>query len=536
MGSKQPLEPESPPTDNEEMAKRQANDRCLNQSISYLERKGGEDSLSNYKLRVGIIHKYIVKDFAEKKYSFTPTLHKQLSTMVEEELSDFRRSEDQAANPPSETPASDNIRESIYEDILYGEDFDPYDDFDEDPEIKIIQTETAAPSYYTAKSRPPPSGMADAELTPRNKSLLRGNKGVLPGKRGALSSSKQWRYGGPNNEPEEYHKDYLPRFPYSETFHMQDWISEERERKPWSIVTDDPIMNNGSDCSKAEDLQKDSNDRVYESGSRFTFPKINKRKLEFFPEYLDNAVCDFNNGDAEEKKKKDYAPRIFLEKIKVHTDHSIRGEQKQTVKSHPNLPTGNKSIASRQANQATSSSSAHIPSKSSSRRAPSLRVMVLPKKATPRPEPQPRSTSQSRTRRHGGQIGYSRGEPTTPTPLTTRSKRKVVGSDIQGPGKKAKTAAKEVEFSTKVHYYDSDELYVDSPPSSTNTSVSNAKRIGKSMNTVKVTFNPALLKNTKAPRSPAMETVRRKGNVSNAAGGHDTPNRGSTRSGLNFRK
>jgi hypothetical protein len=138
----------------------------------------------------------------------------------------------------------------------------------------------------------------------------------------------------------------------------------------------------------------------------------------------------------------------------------------------------------------------------------------------------------SRPRKNDNRIGYSRGEPTTPTPLTTRSKRKVIGSNIPSPSKKAKTMTKEVAFSKEVHYYDSDESYADPSPSSTKTGVSATKGNQK----VTVIRNLALRKKPKKLHSPTLAAASGNSNVNSAADRQDAPKRSSTRSGLKFRK
>jgi len=142
----------------------------------------------------------------------------------------------------------------------------------------------------------------------------------VPGK-APIAREIQWRYGGPKNELEEYHKNFPAVLPFGETLYMQAWESmkidydlrESMKRKP----EDPPIVTNvGYDEVK---LPRSKN--IYDSGSRFTLPALDDSLVKWFDvggdELLHGAVEKFNQGGSEgDQLKKDYAPRIFLPKVR----------------------------------------------------------------------------------------------------------------------------------------------------------------------------------------------------------------------------
>jgi hypothetical protein len=316
LGSNKPSDSELSSIDKKEISSRQANDRRLSQAINYLVTKGGEDSLAEFKGIVCKIDKYIVQQYVDEGYSFDPELYQQLQIMIEEQLDDFRRSDNRSIHPPSNR-GSDSVKEVNYGDTLPRGDSDWDYGFDES--LSEITEHLGIENQPTAHSK-------NATVKPRP---FRSETSVLDssyGTKSALHVERQWRYGGPNNEPEKYHKDHLPILPFSETFYMPESQKSKGDlaKSVSTETTDDPIAHTAVGRSKTEKRLNGTCDLVHESGSQFGLPRIIKRVLKFIPEFLDNAVADFNNGDTEAKIEKDYAPRIFLERIKVHPNHGTR--------------------------------------------------------------------------------------------------------------------------------------------------------------------------------------------------------------------
>jgi hypothetical protein len=144
-----------------------------------------------------------------------------------------------------------------------------------------------------------------------------------------------WSYGGPLNEPEEWWKDYPPSLPFGETLHMQEWeslkVTADLARGPFEDAGDAAVVENNVPFSAA--ARKLPHKSPYDSGSRFTLPQdagVRMQQLSALGEgqsLLLEVVAEFNGGDKENLEKKDYAPRIFLERILGPRHNSPRRQE-----------------------------------------------------------------------------------------------------------------------------------------------------------------------------------------------------------------
>ncbi|KAF2007349.1 hypothetical protein P154DRAFT_569238 [Amniculicola lignicola CBS 123094] len=286
------------------LTNRQANDRRLRQAINYLADEGGDDSDAQYEDAVRRIDDTILNQYIEEGYSYDPTLYQRLLSLVEAELDNSR---DTAEGFSTD---SDSVEEVIREDGLYRRS--PSDD----------DYEEAGPSKPSKPAKP----------TPQSSSKGKGSVSpypTLPAVRESADPSelrKQWDYGGPKNEYEEWHKNFPATLPFGETLFMQEYeslkihhdLSENAKKKPGDppVQTDVPIQ--------AVTVRQD---KEYDSGSRFKLPTPQPEYMSWMKKAgrwlfnLGKEVEDFNSPSLKLLKKKDSAPRIFLDKVVKHPTH-----------------------------------------------------------------------------------------------------------------------------------------------------------------------------------------------------------------------
>lgn len=239
---------------------------------------------------------------------------------MNDQLRDFRRAAKENVEPIYD---SEEIEEVDRGEGLYRDDDDIEDEYDPDVETsvrtsKLNPAEPIEPSGLAGQSATAPRQPPSASSTdPKSAFVL----------------ETVFRYGGPSNEAEEYHRDFPASLPFGETFYMQEWESlkinydlRESARKKGSKNDDTTTRTDVPYGLAVENVDRRRDRGLCDSGSRFRIPYDSStqssvdadRKLN-----LKDAINLFNKGGDQDQVKKDYAPRVFLEKLSAVGQHDI---------------------------------------------------------------------------------------------------------------------------------------------------------------------------------------------------------------------
>ncbi|KAH7078903.1 hypothetical protein BKA63DRAFT_563570 [Paraphoma chrysanthemicola] len=271
----------------ENLSQADLNNRRLAQALNYLDSEGGEDSPSTFISRVNRINDALLGPLREQGSAFDTKLYQRVRAMVLDLQQDF----DSAAHEA--TPQSES-----------NEDVPEY------------YTPTAAEEalYRASDSSPSPTPASTrAASAPRPLASRR------PGSDN-VQRDRVFKYGGPNNNPENWHKDYPAILPFPETHLMAHWESLKidydlsRSNDSRVVGTDVPFDH--------PQLQRYFNLLQYESGSRFRHPAVSKDVQKMVSQHgtairLDSVVDAFNKGGTSNDGSGKYCPRAVLEKFTV---------------------------------------------------------------------------------------------------------------------------------------------------------------------------------------------------------------------------
>jgi hypothetical protein len=277
-------------------AKREANNRRLTQAINYLQQDGGDDSPRTFMDRVNRINETLLKHIPQQGPMFDRNLYRRARVLVMDAKRDFRDAE-QRDSP-------------------------------------IYDVDDALPQYYMPmgvkdalyrddSSSPSPSpGPSAVRVQPREGTStvrIQKPKALASGYRGGDSDVQReriWKYGGPDNVPEMWYKDFPAILLFPETHMMAHWESMKidydlaRPKGGYKVETDVPF--NHPLLELYLDLEQ------YESGSRFKLPIVSTKDQEMINQYavknIGRNVDSFYKQDAA-----NYAPSVFLEKFTM--DH-----------------------------------------------------------------------------------------------------------------------------------------------------------------------------------------------------------------------
>ncbi|KAF2265298.1 hypothetical protein CC78DRAFT_600002 [Lojkania enalia] len=295
---------------NEPLTTHAANNGRLYKAIEYMKYAAHTDSYSNYQDRVRKIDNYILKQYVEEGYSYDAWLYRQLQAMVREAQSDFR----------------------------YDAEGELYDSYTEDSGAEEVGNE---PALYRGTEHGGATRIVPSQthaVAPSRRPLI--STSTLSRKILKLADVREyeWKYGGPNNESEEWHKEFPPALPFDENLHMQklesliiDYESRESSRKKPRART------------RANDKDSElSPSRQFDTGSMFKLPNI-KPELQ---KYLDNQDFDlkgviqrFNECKDKDYVWKGYVPRIFLEQLAVNSKDKESPSHRPQSGSMPHSPT-----------------------------------------------------------------------------------------------------------------------------------------------------------------------------------------------------
>jgi hypothetical protein len=265
----------------EEPTQQELNDRRLAQAVNYLRTEGGEGSPTTFISRVNRINEALVQSLPKQGRNFDPGLHRQVRTLVQKIQHDYEAATDEC------------FMQLDNEEVL--------------PESYV--PEVTEEALYREESPPPDQAPKTKAHTPRR-----------PGDDEDVEREREFKYGGPHNEVEYWHKNFPDSLPFPETHLMAHWES---------LKIDYDLSRSNEDTAVETNVPFDHPHLLpyfhlaqYESGSRFRHPEVseeNARKVSRYGtvEQLRIFVEAFNRGDDINTSKKDFAPRIFLEKFSV---------------------------------------------------------------------------------------------------------------------------------------------------------------------------------------------------------------------------
>ena len=272
-------------------------DLVLRKAIHYMITNGGPDSQDTYNHRVNAIEEGLLQEYRNQGYPYDPQLYRQLRSLVREAQSPHPHDTYQSSQEDSALENSEfNMEELSSPEALYRQDDEP-DEPDEPDD--------------------PPAGLEaprPAKLSPR-----------LQGPRKAEVIETQYLYGGPNNEVEEWHKDFPAALPFGETLYMQEWesmkIDYDLAESARTLHSDEDHIVHTNVPYNAVAARIDS-PSPYESGSRFALPakiwtmwdRIENKAMS--KSALAKRLDEFNQGGGlKEPGHRDYVPRVFLPQV-----------------------------------------------------------------------------------------------------------------------------------------------------------------------------------------------------------------------------
>ncbi|KAH7381703.1 hypothetical protein BKA66DRAFT_586603 [Pyrenochaeta sp. MPI-SDFR-AT-0127] len=276
----------------EETTQRNFTNRRLLQAINYITKEGGSDSPALFINRVDRIHEALLQHLPQAGGGFDLKLYQHPQTLVRE----VRRNFEDAGN--EEPIFVENSKDKLSE--LYTPSAVEHARYKEMDEVEEpLHTPSGAPLW--------PKGRKSDDNVPRQ---------------------REFKYGGPTNEIENWFRDFPASLPFPETLEMAHWESLKIDFDlTYSAKKVDAGIVETNVPFDHPRLQQYKNLPLYDSGSRFKLPLPNSedegRIKQLGTEHkLENAVDMFNEGEGAEATTDDYAPRQFLEKFIVRRQMS----------------------------------------------------------------------------------------------------------------------------------------------------------------------------------------------------------------------
>jgi hypothetical protein len=268
-------------SDNEP-AEREANNRRLTQAINYLQQDGGDDSPRTFMDRVNRISETLVRQLPQQGQTFDRNLYRRVRVLILDAQRDFR---DAAAR---DTPMSD---------------------VDDAPAQYYIPMHANEALHREGSSSPSPRPDPSSLPKQRSNDLAPRRPGVVDD----VERERVFKYGGPDNVPEMWHRDLPAILPFPETHLMAHWESMKinydisRPKGESAVETDIPL--NHPQLSSHLALQH------YESGSRFKMPAVSKTDQDMVNDYGEQKIRGEVASFYCEKDAAKHAPSVFLEKF-----------------------------------------------------------------------------------------------------------------------------------------------------------------------------------------------------------------------------
>ncbi|KAF2823583.1 hypothetical protein CC86DRAFT_409487 [Ophiobolus disseminans] len=425
---------------DEEPTQQDLNNQRLTQAINYLNEEGGEDSPAAFIDRVNRIDEALLQKLPQQSHDFDQKLYRRARAMVLDVQRDYQdAAEEESMQMDSEDYLPEYYAPTAADDALYRGDTPP---------------PPPPPTPTPAAGRPPSRALASRRQ----------------GSDDNVQREREFIYGGPKNEPENWHKDFPASLPFPETLLMVHWESlkidyDLSQSKKDSGVVDTYISFDHPLLKPYMSLPQ------YDSGSRFKLPLVSSEDQLAVSNMwsLEKAVNAFNKSDQSEGLTKDYAPRISLGKFQLNDNQQhhrvvVQNQIRRALAASPLKPKVSSSNATRTPNYASSSITpgAAALAKSTTGKSPertgpavrrittqvkkSLDVQPVAERATPTSKPTP---ALSKTATHVQIPKRGRGRPRkeplpdadtnhnaeTPLPQTLGKRKPSAGSQPYTPAK-----------------------------------------------------------------------------------------------------
>lgn len=264
------------------------NNRRLTQAINYLAEEGGEDSPATFIDRVSRIDNALLGQLLQQGSAFDTKLYRRARAMVLDVQRDYQDA------------THDELIQLNSEDYL-PEPSTPWTVDDENSDSDALYRKDDSPTPSPVSREAPHSTISPPDIR-------RG------GSDDDVKRQREFKYGGPNNQVENWHKDF-PASPFPETIMMAHreslMIDYDLSRpKDASIVETDVPFDHPA-------LQAYLNLPQYDSGSRFKLPLVSKENQDLVAHLgnVEEFLKSYNQNDQSEGLTKDYAPRIALPKF-----------------------------------------------------------------------------------------------------------------------------------------------------------------------------------------------------------------------------
>jgi hypothetical protein len=268
-------------SDNEP-AEREANNRRLTQVINYLQQDGGDDSPRTFMGRVNRINETLLRQLPQQEQTFDRNLYRRVRVLILDAQRDFK----DAA-----------VRDT------------PMNDVDDAPAQSYMPTPANEALYREGSSSPSPRPGPSSVPKQRSSKLAPRRPGVVDD----VQRERVFKYGGPDNVPEIWHRDFPAILPFPETHLMGHWesmkINYDISRPKGESATETDIPLNDPQLSPYLALQH------YESGSRFKLPAVSKTDQDMVNDYGEQKIKTKVASFYYEKDAAQYAPSVFLEKF-----------------------------------------------------------------------------------------------------------------------------------------------------------------------------------------------------------------------------
>ncbi|KAH9868415.1 hypothetical protein J1614_007487 [Plenodomus biglobosus] len=306
--------------DEADDAQREYNNLRLKQAINYIAEEGGQDSPATYMSRVDRIDEALVQLLPQAGNNFDSGLQRTVCAMVQEVLEEYDNAIQEARVPTRSEHGAESYTSAVLEALDRAED-----DGSESPTRHArIRTTTAGKTVQRkqaealAKLQSP---SVQSTAAPAVEPLRSRRKDTQDN----VDLERSWKYGGSNNNVEQWYRKMPASLPFPETFQMEDWeslkinfdISDygKQLKAEGKVVETNVPFNHPA-------LQHHKNLHHFESGSRFKLPHGTQQDYDVIKKLaslkqLGKCVNEFNQGNRTEEQASDYAPRIFLGRFSV---------------------------------------------------------------------------------------------------------------------------------------------------------------------------------------------------------------------------
>ncbi|KAF2856720.1 hypothetical protein T440DRAFT_484836 [Plenodomus tracheiphilus IPT5] len=301
-------------SDEGDNSQQEYNNLRLTQAINYLAEEGGNDSPATYMSRVDRIDEALVQLLPQSGQDFDRERYRTVRAMVQEAQEAYENAVDEANLSAHRAEFTPKYSTASAPEALYRGD-------DNAPEPSSNRSRMRSSTSAKSVQREKPQKVASFSIAPAVKPL-RSRHGNSPDN---VDLERNWHYGGSNNQVEKWYRNMPASLPFPETHLMEHWetlkINFDVSDYGRKLKAEGKFLETNIPFNHPA-LEQYKNLHHFESGSRFKLPHGSQEDYDRIrrfatKELLSQTVENFNEGDKEEEKALDYAPRIFLGQFSV---------------------------------------------------------------------------------------------------------------------------------------------------------------------------------------------------------------------------